>query len=628
MCGVVGLFLGKTRPTEKLQKLVAQGCELLRHRGPDDSGVFQFPGGLLAHTRLSILDTSGAGHQPMVTADGRYALVFNGEIYNFRELRDELIEGGLRFSTGTDTEVLLKGFGFWREDLFRRLNGMYAFVIVDIEDNEAWLCRDRFGIKPLYYFHGAAGFMFASEIKSLRQISEHPFDLNYKNLTEFSYYGQTFGEETLFDKVNSLGPGCWMHINLDSLECNRKQYWSIRNVKEITDTSDVVKVTQNLLEKAVQRQLVSDVPVGVFLSGGIDSSAITAFASRHYEGKLNTYSARFDFDKGVNELPQARKVAEYFGTEHHELSIAGHDVADVVEKMVDHHDLPFSDAANIPLYLLAKEANKAGAKVILQGDGGDELFGGYNRHTILSLYHCWSFLVPAASAMFAYGSKTNRTAQRIQRLLFALNQSDPAKLMGLLLTVEDPRDHPENIFQTAVLEKHIQKNPFERFHELEKEICENDLLQKMLWMDAQIILPDVFLEKVDRATMAASVEVRVPFLDNELAEFVLGLSASKKVPLGRKKHLLKKALRGVLPDSILDSPKKGFGVPFGYWIKGALRDLLFDTLHDLESSRASILDAKKIEELHAEHVSGNADHGFILWKALNFALWSKKFGVF
>lgn len=629
MCGIVGSLYHSNIPIEEMQARIYNSCNVLKHRGPDDFGVQAEENWALGHVRLSILDLTKNGRQPMQLEGSHLVITYNGEVYNYKELRTELEEKGINFKTRTDTEVILRAFEYWKEKCFVKFNGMFAFSIIDKLENRAWLVRDRFGIKPLYYKASDNSLLFASEIKSILPLSKTLPSLKHDILSEFSYYGNNLGENTLYKDIKKLLPGHFLEINLNDKSVEDKVFWEIENIKPRKITSNTVPELTQLLDDAVRRQLVSDVPVGVFLSGGIDSSAITAFASKHYEGKLNTYSVGFDFDKGVNELPKAKTIARLFNTQHHELEINGYDITDTVIDLIHHHDLPFSDAANIPLYLLGKKINGSGAsKVILQGDGGDEFFGGYQRHSTLASRK-FPMLRIVARLMSGIQNLSPKSSKfhRLKRFTNAIGSVDDGKLMALLLTVEDEHEHPENIFSKTTLNKYSQRDPFQRFRDLNERFSELDLLQRMLFIDTQIVLPDIFLEKVDRSTMAASIEVRVPFLDNDLTDFILTLPSNEKVKGNNKKYLLKKALHNIIPHEILYGPKTGFGVPFGYWIKGPLKDLLFDTLSDLEIKGSNILNYKYIKQLHDEHSSSTLDHGFLLWKTMNFALWLKKNGL-
>ncbi|CAG0905860.1 unnamed protein product, partial [Darwinula stevensoni] len=444
-CKPYSILGGYFKSEERLlsKDSLIEATNSIRHRGPDDAGYYEDENVGLGHRRLSIIDLSSAGHQPMTSANGRYIIAYNGEIYNYLQLKQELQSNGFQFRSQSDTEVVVNGFEYWGSAIFEKLNGIFAISIWDQAEKKLILARDRMGVKPLYYWHENDLLLFGSEIKTILSYDIVKRKINLQSFHEFLYYGYALGENTMFSGIKKILPGQYLEISKDKVMT--KKFWSINNINTISQNSikesTAISQTKSLLESAVSRQLVSDVPVGVFLSGGIDSSAITAFASKHYAGKLKSYSAGFDFDGGHNELPLASKIAKKFGTQHHELMVQGKDITDIIKKMIYHHDEPFSDAANIPLYLMTQHV-KNDCKVVLQGDG------------------------------------------------------------------------------------------------------------------------DQFLEKVDKSTMANGVEVRVPFLDNDLASFALALPSELKVKNGVKKYLLKKALDGILPNEVLYGPKKGFGVPY------------------------------------------------------------------
>lgn len=623
MCGIAGAVGAGVEQAGRLGLEAALSA--IRHRGPDSSGQFREEQVLLGHVRLSILDLSSAAGQPMVSADGRFVIVYNGEVYNFSDLACALGLDGLR--THSDTEVVLRAFaqrGIASVSLF---NGMFAFAVYDRQEQKIWLVRDRLGIKPLYYRADAQGFCFASEIEALNQLGggEHRCDL--RALHEWLYFGNTLGEPTLFQDVKRLLPGHYLELDVATLAYRIGCYWSpLQCLESVAEGAAPVERqivrTRELLEQAIKRQLVSDVPVGIFLSGGIDSSAITAFASRHYGGRLATYSAGFDFDKGVNELPKAREIARRYGTEHHELHISGFAIADVVEKMVHHHGMPFSDAANIPLFLLGAEVASS-TKVVLQGDGGDEMFGGYSRYTTLSHYKLARLMAKMGGALNSCLPR-NAGYFRRRRYFNALVSGDVAEMMALLLTEEDRTAMPAMVFTPEFRQQVEAGDPFARYRQCQGYFRDLDVHSQMFLVDAMIILPDIFLEKVDRSTMAASVEVRVPFLDNDLVDFCLRLPGSSKVPDGKKKWLLKQALRGIVPDEVLFGKKTGFGVPYGYWLRGALRPLFFDQLNAFQSACPRVLDVPAIHALYDEHVSRRRDRSFLLWKILNLMIWANR----
>jgi asparagine synthase (glutamine-hydrolysing) len=596
--------------------------DLLRHRGPDTQGEYADDQVWLGHTRLTILDLSDAGRQPMTTTDGRYVICYNGEVYNYADLAGSLSLNHL--ASSSDTEVVLRAFAARGVHSFRLLNGIFAFAIYDKQTRKLFLVRDRLGVKPLYFRMIDEGLSFSSEIKPLLAMGDEPAQCDRSALHEWLYYGTSLGARTLYRGIHKLLPGHYAELELATFAFRQVAYWSPTELSGLPKNRDSLDTkigsVRSLLEQAVERQLVSDVPVGVFLSGGIDSSAVTAFASRHYAGKLATYSVGFDFDKGVNELPTARNVAKLYGTDHHELHVVGVDIGDVVKTMVGHHGMPFSDAANIPLYLLSSRI-KDTTKVVLQGDGGDEVFGGYSRYATLSRYRMARVLAKIAGVA---NELTPRGARyyRVKRYVSALAPRDPVEVMALLLTEEDVNANPEAVFDPGFRDEVIRADPFTRFRECQALFKNEDLVNQMLFVDAMIILPDIFLEKVDRATMAASVEARVPFLDNDLVEFCLRLSGTDKVRNGAKKWLLKKALEGIVPDAILSRRKTGFGVPYGHWLRAALKPLFFDELATFERRYPNVLDTRAVAAMHQAHATQRRDRSFLLWKVLNFTIWA------
>jgi len=624
MCGITGMVVPQGNGLGLTAKKKCDVLDSIRHRGPDTQGQFADDQVWLGHVRLSILDLSDAASQPMETPDGQYVICYNGEVYNFAELARQLDLNDL--CSHSDTEVVLRAFAKLGVDSIKLLNGMFAFAVYDKQAKKVWLVRDRLGIKPLYYRFDKNGLSFASEINAL-DAQELQCDLSVVH--EWLYYGTTLGERTLYQGIHKLLPGHYLELDLATFSSKIECYWSptlYSGCEKYTGSVDErIQQTSNLMEQAVKRQLVSDVPVGVFLSGGVDSSAITAFASRHYAGKLATYSVGFDFDKGINELPKAKQIAQLYGTDHHELHISGFEIADVVEKMVEHHGMPFSDAANIPLYLLSSRINDT-TKVVLQGDGGDEMFGGYSRHSTLSFYKTTRVLARLGNLVNGLTPRNSQYYRR-QRYINALAPADLAGVMALLLTEEDSGSNPAAVFAPDFRRKIVSADPFARFRECQSYFEGEDIVNQMLLVDAMIILPDIFLEKVDRSTMAASVEVRVPFLDNDLVDFCMRLSGPQKVNFGQKKWLLKKALKGVVPEDILYGKKTGFGVPYGYWLRGALKPLFFDHLQTFENNHPGVLVRTTIQSLYNEHTSRRRDRSFLLWKILNFMIWANHSGV-
>ena len=615
MCGICGYVSNKDINIEKMN-------EAIKHRGPDNQDIFQDKNiGLgLGHTRLSILDLSISSNQPMSSKSGRYVLVYNGETYNFKVLRKELKTLGLSFKTDSDTEVIVEGFEHWGTALFPKLNGMFAFSIFDKQENKLYIVRDKFGVKPLYYYSRDENFIFASEIKAIVASGVVKKELDYQGLHEYLHFGTTLGETTFYGSLKKLEAGHYIEYDLNKRAFNIFAYKLNYEVTESTDSlEDAIVNIRELFEASVKRQLVSDVPVGIFLSGGIDSTAVTAYATKHYKGKVKTFSAGFDFAGDENELPKAKRIAKHFNTEHHELHITGDNTAGVLEEMNHYFDQPFGDPGNIPLYLMSKEL-KGKEKVILQGDGGDELFAGYHRHIRLHHYKKYKLIAQWLFLIKRIIPKHSRKYRGL-RFLFALNQKDPSKEMAYILSQEMLDENPINIFNNKLKHQLNGHNPFERYQHFYNKFKDLTPANRGLYIDTNIILPDLYFEKVDRATMANSLEVRVPFLDNDLTSYVMSLPSHYKVQGKEKKYLLKKAFHDIIPHEVLYGPKVGFGVPAAHWLKSSMKEFMFDNI------RSSEIYTKEIEALMQEHVHNKKDNGPMLWKLLNLSMWLKKSGV-
>jgi asparagine synthase (glutamine-hydrolysing) len=626
MCGIVGLALRADAPASVAQRFAA-GVAALRHRGPDAQGDWHDGRVWLGHARLSIIDLSTLGNQPMHDASRRFSLVYNGEVYNFRELAAAETLGDLRSSS--DTEVVLRLFARHGVQSLRAFNGMFAFAIHDRDARKLWLVRDRLGIKPLFYSFDAHGLAFASEIKAIHALRGTSPRCRLESLHEWLYYGNPVGGRTLHEGIAQLPPGHFLELDLETFEHRVVEYWSLPDAARAASTpqaghGELVERTRALLEQAVQRQLVADVPVGLFLSGGVDSSALAAFASRHLPGRLATFAAGFDFEDGEGERPRARRVAAAFGTDHHEIQIRGGDVGALIEELVAHHDMPFGDAANLPLTLMARELGGR-IKVVLQGDGGDELFLGYSRY--FTMAHLATLRL-AAAMLLPFQSLTPRSAfhYRARRYLRAVSAAQ-SEAMALLLTPEDRALQPERVFAAPVAARLARQDPFARHREVLARLAGFDALNQMSFMDLLITLPDTFLEKVDRATMAASLEVRVPFLDHDLVDFVIGLPGACKAPRGERKALLKAALAGIVPDEVLTGRKSGLTVPYARWLEGPLRERFFDHLGLFERRHSGILDADHLRRLYAATFGGGRDDSTMLWKILNFMTWTNNSNV-
>ena len=623
MCGISGIYHrdGTTSDVAVIERMVT--C--LRHRGPDDSGMYVSGPFGLGHTRLSIIDLSVQGHQPMWSDDRRFVIAYNGETYNFKKIRGTLVAKGHRFRGHSDTEVVLHAYMEWGIDAFMRFEGMFALALWDAQEQRLLLARDRFGIKPLYYHCTPSTLVFSSEIKALLACGKVPARVDWAGVHEYLHFRTALGSRTLFEGISKLLPG---HLlTLDAAGVRVEPYVSIFNVEPIVD--DLPTATHRvraLFERAVKEHLVSDVPVGVFLSGGIDSSAITAFARKHYSGgHLQTFSV--GFDTGVNELSMARMVAQDFETDHHELHISGADITATIERLVRCHDAPFGDPASIPLYLLSEQLGGS-IKVILQGDGGDEIFGGY-PHYQYETNSRWLHLLARSTRWTRPFVPRWGALYRKFCALQTFNHSAiaPSLHMALMMSEAPPDYSVTQLFAPAVRAQLEVHDPFNRYKEQYYRFENLDSVQRMLYTDCSILLPDVYFEKVDRATMAHSIESRVPMMDTRMVAYVTGLPSTYKVRTKEKKYIFRQALRGMLPDAILDRPKTGFSVPMADWLRTSLSGYMQAVLLDSATQRSGLFDQAVLMRCIEEHVSSRRNYGKLLYKLLNLALWYTVYGL-
>jgi asparagine synthase (glutamine-hydrolysing) len=550
------------------------------------------------------------------------AITYNGEVYNFRELRCELEAGGCVFRGHSDTEVILNAYAAWGLAGLKRLEGIFALALWDPRHQRLVLMRDRLGVKPLFYGESTYGLAFGSEIKTVRAACGVDASLDDQSFSEYLWYGNSFEDRTFYKGVRVLEPGHWLVIEGGKRRIEpwwRIEEWLARPVA-VDNVQDAAVLVRAALDRAVQRQLVADVPVGIFLSGGVDSSAIAASAMKSCAQPLHSYAAGFDFDQGVNELPKAARVAQHLGLDHQEIQVTGGDLPQILMRLAKAHDEPFADAANIPLYLMCNRL--AGEiKVVLQGDGGDELFAGYQRYAILRNAYWWRLWPQALSPLVRTGGKLGR---RFARLADSVGNSDAAMRMAYLLTVETPEDPPETLLQPERRrELAAITDPFLVYRRAAERFRAHDPVQQMLLTDLTVQLPSQFLTKVDRATMAAGIEARVPLLDERVAELVVNMPSYWKVHGREKKVLLSDSQRGRLPASILDGPKTGFSVPYSNWLRTSLYDFVRDSALEKKFLYRFGFDGRRVEAALDCHHRGKRDYGFSLWKILQLALWAR-----
>ncbi|QTA85618.1 asparagine synthase (glutamine-hydrolyzing) [Desulfonema magnum] len=612
MCGICG-FAGKGS-TDDLSVMTAA----LSHRGPDAEGLWyhQDKGIYLGHRRLSVIDIIG-GDQPMWTSDQTLGVVFNGEIYNHKELRNELRDRGHVFlSDHSDTEVLLHGFREWGTELPNRLNGMWAFAIYDRTRNILFLSRDRFGKKPLFYTQQNNTFVFASELTALTKHSFVDAAVSQRSLKKYFAYGYIPAPGSLYERVYKLPGGHHLIFNLNNFSLTVSKYWDfvLEPFESVPENPEEEwgEHLRDLLRKAVRRRLMSDVPLGVFLSGGIDSSAITAFAAQDTDSeKLSTFSIGFQ-EASFDESEYAQRVAELFETDHHLKILSIEEARNMLPEITARLDEPMGDSSLLPTYLLNRETRK-NVTVALGGDGGDELFAGYDPFHALKLAELYSKLVPRpvhqgirmAVSLLPVSHKNISLDFKLKRTLSGL--SYPKHLWNpVWLGPLEPNDL-EELFQEPADIEDIYSEAIEQW-----EACSQDnLVDKTLQFYTKLYLQDGILVKADRASMMNSLEVRAPFLDIELVDFVRRIPHEWKYRNGQTKYILKKALEPVLPKTILYRPKKGFGVPIGEWFSKGM-------LSWPENRNDFFMNKSFIENKIKAHQEGKNDHRLFLWNTWLF----------
>jgi asparagine synthase (glutamine-hydrolysing) len=627
MCGIAG----KLDPRGEISpELLSSMCASMAHRGPDDEGTYSGPGIGLAHRRLSVQDLSSAGHQPMSTEDGGLTAVYNGEVYNFHELRAGLERLGHRFRSCTDTEVVIHAYRQWGPACLDRFNGMFGLAIWDSAAQTLFLARDRLGIKPVYYTLANGAFVFASELKTLLADPIVNRALDPAGLQNYFALGHSVAPITIFKSVRKLEPGHYLTCRVEGRQVNvrKTRYWQAP-LPEPYGTPLPEKEYENriyeILETSVRRRLTADVPVGVFLSGGIDSSAVTGLATQISGGGVETFSVGFEEIGGAhyNETEDARAVSKLFKTSHHELTVGPQDIADHVQKLAYHYDEPYADAASLPLYMLSAYARNH-VTVVLSGEGSDEIFGGYRRYSaedVVARYGWLGALLWFPGPRHLLGSVSG--SGRVRRLLRGLSERDPVRRYVGWLRVFTP--DAERFLFTPEWRAGMREFGVEEVYRGSYPARGRDHVSRLMYLDQLIWLPDTYLEKVDKATMGVGLEARVPFLDHELVEFAAHIPSSLKVRRQHTKYILKRALRKLLPDEVLNKKKQGFAVPYPVWFRGALRDFVEDTLFSDRAKQRGMLNPGTMRVLTDRYYAGGETNYRQLWLLVMFELWCRHY---
>jgi len=633
MCGIVGFLTLKVSDIPDYE-ILKRMREILAHRGPDDWGEYirrlddQGPFVYFGHRRLSIIDLAG-GHQPLSNEDGTVLVIFNGEIYNFQELKKELEVLGHQFKTRSDTEVIAHAYEEYGEVCFQYLNGMFAIGIWDELRRRLVLARDRLGKKPLYYTLMNGTFLFASELKAITTYPDFPRKISALSLMKYLFYEFIPCPHTIFQDAKKLPSASYLIWGKDGVEV--KGYWSPfsleGNEKSLSESEAECRMLE-LLRQSVKRRLISDVPLGVFLSGGIDSSAITALAQEEVPGKIKTFSIGFE-DPSFDESRYASLVSQLLGTEHFEQTMTSGNLLDIVPYLPDILDEPMADASILPTYLLSKFTRQY-VKVALGGDGGDELFAGYPTYLahkfarqyevfLRSLHPVVLFLgnlLPVSDDNISFDFK-------VKKFLSGIGYPEGIRNSVWLGSFSFP--DIEKVVSPEIQIQFDRLRLVEEIRSYEEGSPANDLTTLVQYLDMKLYLQESILVKVDRASMACSLEVRAPFLDYELIEFVMGLPSGLKLKGITSKYILKKAMKNFLPNEVIQRKKKGFGVPIAKWVKGPLKGFFEDLLSPDRIRREGFLNPAYVKTLLQDHLANRKDNRKQLWTLLVWELWVNRY---
>lgn len=640
MCGIAGFFdFSKTISSNEIKHQIFQMTQNLFHRGPDDGGTWNSDehGIALGMRRLAIQDLSTAGHQPMTSKNGRYIIVYNGEIYNARELRSLLEKEGLNFYGYSDTEVVLEACAYWGiSETANQLIGMFAFGIWDKKEKALTLARDQLGIKPLYYGKVGKTLLFGSELKALLAYEKFDKTLNLEALHNYFKYNFIPAPQTIYTNIYKLLPGTLVTFDEQGKEKNQV-FWDPQKViqegivlreKQSHDDNKTINAFEKLLKDSVKRQMVADVPLGAFLSGGVDSSTVVAIMQSLSARPIKTYTIGFE-EEGFDETEYARAIARHLKTDHHELILTPKDVTSVVLELPKYFDEPFADSSQIPTYLVSRLARES-VKVVLSGDGGDELFAGYNRHRIASqMLKIYKFLPLAIRKTIGSGLKLRSEDfwDKIIPSSILPQAGDKLYKFANILEAKDAKELYEILLSQRKTSKNfvLEQNTVNTFHPETQFLSFMDSIQ---YWDLIRYLPDDILTKVDRASMAVGLEARVPLLDHRLVAFSWGLPIDMKIRRSTTKWILREVLYRYIPKNLIERPKMGFGLPIGKWLKGPLKPWAEELLLEKRLKNNGFLDVKQVRQIWDEHLKGQRNYQHQLWSILMFEAWKENYRNF
>lgn len=629
MCGIAGFCDFSKKSSNDIFKNMT---DAMYHRGPDDSGYFwdenEYSQIALGHRRLSILDLSAHGHQPM--SFEHLDIVFNGEVYNFKEIKKELLEVGYSFHSDSDTEVILKSYHQWGTKAVDKFNGMFAITIYDKKANKLIFIRDRAGVKPFYYYKKDSLILFSSELKSFHNHPDFQKDINKSSLSLYLQFGYIPEPHSIFKNTYKLKAGHYIEIDLKSQKFEEIKYWDVvdfyNKPKLDISQNEAIEKTEELLKSSFEYRMVSDVPVGVFLSGGYDSSVVTAILQKQRTEKLNTFTIGFK-EKGFDEAPYAKEVAKYLGTNHTEYYCTQKDALEIIPKLCEIYDEPFGDSSAIPTILVSQLARKD-VTVSLSADGGDEIFAGYSKYTTaLQYFNKFKSIPNSVKSLVKLGmdninpnhipilSNTYNFATRYEKINGILKAKSSVEAMKYTSEYFTKKE------RDTILKVHFDdlKTNFDI------QIADtNDEMNQMLAIDYKTYMIDDILTKVDRATMSVSLEGREPLLDYRIVEFVSQLPSNLKYKDGDKKWLLKQITHKYLPKEMMDRPKQGFGVPLTEWFRDELKEYFMIYLDERRIEKEGLFNSKEVVRLRDSYLSGNRENVQKLWFLLMFEMWYEK----
>jgi asparagine synthase (glutamine-hydrolysing) len=631
MCGIAG-FVDFRKGSQ--EEILAQMSCILSHRGPDGQGVYftetRDAQVGLGHRRLSIIDLSTSANQPM-HYDGLH-LIFNGEIYNYNEIREELISKGHHFTTHGDTEVILHSWKEWGEQAIQKWTGMFAIAMYD-EAKQGLICiRDRAGVKPFYYYHKENLFLFGSELKSLTAHPEFEKKINRDAVASFLQYGYVSHPHCIYQHTHKIAPGHLLRLNLETKKSSLTRYWNVYDAynqpKLSISFDEALEQTEKILQKASNYRMVADVPVGVFLSGGFDSTCVTALLQKDSTEKIKTFTIG-STDKNLDEAPYAKEIAQRLGTEHTEYYCSPKEALDIIPELPHYYDEPFADSSAIPTILVSRLARKK-VTVALSADAGDEIFAGYNRYDYLLKYGKKLQAMPkvlrkamagvmesVSSEKIPYFNKRNNFHSRYQKIRNLLNDPSPAEMLKNLSQVFTSKDLDE-LFRENIEEletAHVT-------NELKPEFY--DPLSYMMAVDYQTYMVDDILQKVDRATMSVSLEGREPFLDQSIIEWAARLPNDYKYHEGEKKYIIKQIVFKYIPKRLMDRKKMGFAIPVQNWLNAELKQLVMEYLSEKKLDEHSLFNTKYVASLLESFFNGRTDFYLKIWYLLMFQMWYER----